>query len=412
MTGSTARVAAVSTVAVACALLLLLLLLPARPHAEGERFVVEGSDGTRLLASVVAAFDSPWALDFLPDGRLLVSQRSGGVWLVAPNGAGKVAAVDGAPQVQPRGQGGMGDVLVHPRFADDATVFLSYVAQDARDSRRSGAVVERARLTLRGDGAAFEAREVIWRQVPAVTGNGHYGHRLLLSPDGYLFVSSGERQKFTPAQDLASNLGKVLRLHQDGTAPADNPFAGQGGVAAEVWSLGHRNPLGLALDDAGRLFEVEMGPRGGDELNLVRRGANYGYPEVSEGRHYSGRDIPDHATQPRFVPPLLAWSPVISPAGLDICEGPIFAAWRGQALVAGLSARALVRVALPEAGPGDERGTARELARYGWGRRVRAVREGPDGALYVLEDGAGGRLLRLVPEAGDGEATGKGVGDE
>jgi glucose/arabinose dehydrogenase len=228
---------------------------------------------------------------------------------------------------------------------------------------------------------------VIWRQQPKVDGRGHYGHRIAFGPDGFLYISSGERQKFTPAQDLQQNLGKIVRLNDDGTVPADNPFADRGGVAAEVWSLGHRNPLGLAFDAQGQLWNVEMGPAGGDELNLVRRGADYGYPTVSNGNHYGGGNIPDHDTRPEFAAPAVWWSPVISPSSLMFYGGSEFPQWRGNAFIGGLSSESLVRIELSAGG-------AREAERFRMGERIRAVEQGPDGAIWLLEDS--GRLLRLT----------------
>src|SRR3546814_797091 len=209
---------------------------------------------------------------------------------------------------------------------------------------RGGAV---ARGTLALDdsgGGTLEGLEVIWRQVPKVSGRGHYGHRLLFGSDGKLWITSSERQKFDPAQDMQSNLGKLVHLNDDGSEPADNPFADQGGVAAQVWSLGHRNLLGIDFDAQGRLWEVEMGPKGGDELNLVERGGNYGYPIVSNGDHYDGRDIPDHDTRPEFDAPKVSWNPVISPSSLLINSGAMFPDWQGDAFIGGLSSQALVRV--------------------------------------------------------------------
>ena len=232
--------------------------------------------------------------------------------------------------------------------------------------------------------------QVIWRQVPKVTGRGHYGHRLLFSPDGSLFISSGDRQKFDPAQDLDGNLGKIIRLNDDGSVPEGNPFADRGGVAAQIWSLGHRNPLGLDFDAEGQLWNTEMGPEGGDELNRVLPGKNYGYPVVSIGDHYDGRDIPDHDTRPEFEAPQLWWTPVISPGDFMIYQGELFPDWRGDGFAAGLSSKALVRIRFEGDG-------ALEAERYGMGRRIRAVSEGPDGAIWLLQDGPGGKLLRLTP---------------
>ncbi len=239
-----------------------------------------------FYVEVNAELDEPWALAFLPDGRLLVTEKRGRLLVVTREGA-KSAPVSGVPDVDYGGQGGLGDVALHPDFATNGLVYLSYA--EAGDGDTRGAAVARARLALDANGGALSDVNVIWRQVPKVSGRGHYGHRLLFDADGYLFISSGERQKFDPAQDLQSNLGKIVRLHDDGSVPADNPFAERGGVTAEIWSLGHRNPLGIAFDSQGRLWNSEMGPRGGDELNLVVRGENYGYPVVSNGDHYSGR---------------------------------------------------------------------------------------------------------------------------
>jgi aldose sugar dehydrogenase len=347
----------------------------------------------------IARFDEPWAMAFLPDGRLLVTERKGRLLVVNPQD-GKSIPVRGLPDVDYGGQGGLGDVVLHPGFARNRLVYLSYAEGGTGDTR--GAAVARAVLDADAKPPALGPLEVIWRQYPKVLGRGHYGHRLCFDDEGYLWISSGERQKFTPAQDMQSNLGKVLRLQDDGGTPADNPFVGyfgddplvdDEGVYGQVWSLGHRNPLGLAFDLEGRLWEIEMGPAGGDELNLVQRGANYGYPAVSNGDHYDGREIPDHDTAPQYTPPALWWTPVISPGHLMVYRGDLFEGWRGDALAAGLSSQAIVRIRLRADG-------AEEVARYPMGARIRAVVEGPDGALWVLEDerdDSQGRLLKLTP---------------
>lgn len=359
--------------------------------AAGAVFVapVQSADDRPFDVRPVVKLNEPWAMAFLPDGRLLVTEKKGALKIVTTDGS--AADVSGTPTVDYGGQGGLGDIALHPKFADNGWIYLSYA--EAGDADKRGAAVARARLVLDdAGGGKLEGLAVIWRQQPKLDGRGHYGHRLLFAADGHLFISSGERQHFDPAQDMTSNLGKIVRLHDDGSLPKDNPFAAQGGVAAQVWTLGHRNPLGIAFDGAGRLWNIEMGPRGGDELNLVVRGDNYGYPTVSNGDHYDGRDIPDHPTRPEFHAPAVSWTPVISPGSFIIYSGRRFADWSGDGLIAGLSSKALVRVEFD--------GTrAREAARYAMGERIREVEQGPDGSIWLLEDGSGGRLLQLRPKA-------------
>jgi glucose/arabinose dehydrogenase len=337
----------------------------------------------------LADFDVPWAMAFLPDGRLLVTEQHGSLKLYTPGGSS--VAIRGVPEVSYGGQGGLSDVVLHPDFARNSLVYLSYAEAGEGDTR--GAAVARAKLTLAGEGGQLENLQVIWRQSPKVDGGGHYSHRIAFG-DGHLWISSGERQKFDPAQDLNTNLGKVVRLNEDGSVPSDNPFADRGGVTAQIWSLGHRNLLGLAFDSAGKLWDVEMGPMGGDELNLVRRGANYGYPIVSNGDHYDGKVIPDHPTRPEFAAPAVWWNPVISPSSLLFYDGTEFPQWRGDAFIGGLSSQSIVRIEFD----GDN---AREAERYAMGMRVRAIEQGPDGALWILEDeregrGGQGRMFKLT----------------
>ncbi len=336
----------------------------------------------------VTEFDEPWAMSFLPDGQLLVTEKYGRLMLLPADFQGRVE-VAGVPNVAYGGQGGLGDVVVHPRFRDNHLVYISYAEAGSGNTR--GAAVMRAELARHNGGARLINQRVIWRQHPKVSGSGHYGHRLAFAANGDLFITSGERQKFDPAQDLRQNLGKVLRLEDDGSIPAGNPFASQGDVAQQVWSYGHRNPLGIAFDSGGRLWIHEMGPRGGDELNLIEKGENYGYPLVSNGDHYSGRDIPDHATRPDLKAPAISWTPVISPAGFIIYSGALFPRWRGSGFIGALSAEALIRVEFD--------GTrARETDRWPFGKRIRDVEQGPDGAIWLLEDGSNARLLRLSPD--------------
>jgi glucose/arabinose dehydrogenase len=342
-----------------------------------------------FITTEITSFSEPWAMSFLPDGRLLVTEKEGSLYIVSRDGT-KSDPVTGVPDVDYRGQGGFGDVVLHSDYASNGLVYVSYV--EAGEGGVRGAAVARAQLKLNDDGGGrLEGLEVIWRQFPKVSGAGHYGHRIAFSEEGYLYISSGERQKFDPAQDMKQNLGKIVRLNDDGSVPADNPFSDQGGVTSQIWSLGHRNPLGIAFDEDERLWNVEMGPRGGDELNLVIRGGNYGYPIVSNGNHYDGRDIPDHDTRPEFSAPKVWWSPVISPGDLMFYTGDLFPDWKGDAFVAGLSAAALIRI-------GFEGDTAFEEERFDINRRIRAVRQGPSGAIWLLEDGDGGRLLQLTPD--------------
>jgi len=372
--------------------LLLTVLLGAAGAGAQPPFAIEE----------VARFNEPWSMVFLPDGRFLVTEKPCNLRIVTADGDVS-GPVSGVPDVDYGGQGGLGDVILHPDYADNRTIYLSYAEAGVGGTR--GAAVARAVLDADGRRPALRDVEVIWRQYPKVIGRGHYGHRLLFDEDGYLWISSGDRQKFTPAQDMQANLGKLLRLHEDGSVPDDNPFVGYYsreplvddiGVYPEVWVLGLRNPLGIAFDDRGRLWEIEMGPRGGDELNLIERGANYGYPVVSNGKHYDGRPMPDHNTRPEFVAPKVWWTPVISPGDLMIYRGDLFADWQGNAFAAGLSSRAIVRIAL------HDDGSAEEVERYPMGARIRSLEEGPDGAIWVLEDERGdsrGRLLRLTPRS-------------
>ncbi len=335
----------------------------------------------------IATFNEPWAMTFLPDGRLLVTEKRGRLYIVTQQGE-KSRPVEDVPDVAYRGQGGLGDVVLHPDYANNGIIYLSYAESGVGNVR--GAAVARGRLEIGESDSYFADSEVIWRQNPKVTDDGHYGHRLAFDADGYLFVSSGERQKFVPAQQMNGNLGKIVRLNEDGTVPADNPFYDQGDVTAQIWTLGHRNPLGLAFDDQGRLWNTEMGPLHGDELNLVVRGENYGYPIVSEGDHYSGEEIPDHDTHPEFAAPKVAWVPTVAPAGIVFYTGDDFPQWQGSFLIAGLASRSLILVEID----GD---SAREAARYTTGQRIREVEQGPDGSVWILEDGDGARLLRLTP---------------
>jgi len=369
-------------------LLLLLILMNASvtfaaPDAERKN----GSAGTVLLSTKHAVFNEPWAMTFLPGGDMLVTEKPGILLLVTADGLSKVP-VGGIPKVAYGGQGGLGDVVLHPEYDSNKLVYISY-AEQGRFGKRGG-VVARGRFNPDPANPSLNDVEVIWSQEPKVRGSGHYSHRLAFSPDGKLFITSGERQKQKPAQDWSQNLGKVIRLNPDGSVPADNPFQDKGKMAKTFWSLGHRNLLGIAFDEKGQLWTHEMGPKHGDEFNLTVSGDNYGWPVVSWGDQYSGAEIPDHDTRPEFNAPEVYWVPTVAPSGLIIYSGRMFPEWQGNAFIGGLASKSLVRIKIE----GDN---AEEVERFAMGKRIREVEQGPDGAIWVLEDKQGGRLLRLTP---------------
>jgi len=367
---------------------------PAADNQEGGSTV--DSAVKPFTQRVIATFGSPWAMSFLRGSGVpltkmaLITEKSGRLWLVDV-ASGKKQAVGGVPAVRVAGQGGLGDVVASPDFAVSRRVYLSYAEKG--EGETGGAALGYGTLVLGTGAPRIEGFKVIWRQVPKVAGNGHFAHRIAFAPDGTIFLSSGERQKFDPAQAFDGNLGKILHLTAEGQLIPGGPFADRRGVAAQFYTMGHRNNLGLAFAPDGRLWAIEMGPQGGDELNLIEAGGNYGWPIVSNGSHYDGRDIPDHPTRPEFTAPKLWWNPSISPAGLIIYTGDLFADWKGDAIFGALTGKALVRADLN----GDK---ARKADHWPMGARIREVEQGPDGEIYLLEDGeSGGRLLRLDPAA-------------
>ena len=365
----------------------------------------------------VASFDNPWAMAFLPGSNTaVITERPGRMWLVDVKSGGK-QPVFGVPRVVESSQGGLLDVVPSPHFAQDGLVYLTY--SEPSPNGGSGLALARAKLVRAGRSAKLDGLQVIWRD-PGGGEGGQFGGIVAVAPDGQsLFLSSGERQRFTPAQDPDQPLGKILHLKLDGKPAPDNPWAGKQGSStvtitdppsdteeakrasgrevrwpgrnltpAETWTLGHRNPYGLAFAADGRLWETEMGPRGGDELNLIVRGKDYGWPLVSEGNNYNGVPIPRSASN--FTPPVLYWQPSIAPTSLLIYSGNLFPQWKGDGLIGSLAGEALVHVRIR----GDQ---ATKLEQWDMGHRIRFVGQGPDGAVYLLEDGSDGRLLRLVP---------------
>ena len=366
----------------------------------------------------VATFDFPWRLAFLPDGRMLITEKPGALWLVTQQG-GKMR-VDGAPAVRYQGQGGMLGVYASPHYATDRSIYLTY--SEPGDGGSSLALAK-ARLVIGQGVARLEGLQVIWRELPKGKG-GQFGAAIAFSPDGrYLFLTVGERQRFTPAQDPDQPLGKILRLTLDGKPAPGNPNTDKRGAAtvalidppadteaaktapiveryvrsepnlapAEIWSSGHRTPYGLAFAPDGRLWEVEHGPKGGDELNLIEPGKNYGWPLVSYAVNYNGKPIPSPDTRPDLQKPVIYWTPIIAPGNIAFYQGALFPAWRGSGFVGGMASMTLNRIIF------DEAGGARPAERWDVGHRIRDVEPGPDGALWLLEDAKDGKLFRLTP---------------
>ncbi|MEM6908019.1 MAG: PQQ-dependent sugar dehydrogenase [Pseudomonadota bacterium] len=353
----------------------------------------ESAASADYTVETMGMFAEPWAIEFAPGTGVLFITEKAGVIKVMDTSTGEIGEVAGAPEVAFGGQGGLGDIAFLASEADQEltgrTIYLSW-AEMGDDGDTRGAAVGRGTLDCDAtDACSVKGLEIIWRQAPKVSGRGHFSHRIAISPDEqYLFIGSGDRQKQTPAQDNTNTLGTIVRLNLDGTPAEDNPFANEGGVTAEIWSYGHRNILGMDWDAEGRLWEIEHGPAGGDELNLVARENNYGWPVRSNGDNYNGTDIPDHTADDGFTKPAIHWTPVIAPGDMIIYSGDMFGPWKGDAIIAGLRSEALVQVALE----GD---SARELARHELGGRLRSVEQGPDGAIWVAEDGKEARLIKL-----------------
>jgi len=374
-----------------------------------------------FIMTQVATFNLPWRIAFLPDGRMLITEKVGPLWLVTQEGA--KTPVANVPPVLYQGQGGMLGVFLSPHYATDRNVYLTY---SEPGEGGSSLAVARARLSIGEGTASLDGLQVLWRQMPKGRG-GQFGAQIAFSPDGrYLFLAVGDRMRMTPAQDPNQELGKILRLTLDGKPAPGNPMAGKTGAAsvplidpprdteaakaaavvstytfpgpnsapAETWTSGHRTPYGLAFAPDGRLWEVEHGPRGGDELNLIEPGKNYGWPLVSYATNYNGVPIPSPDTRPDLTKPVIYWTPIIAPGSLTFYTGTMFPQWRGSALVGGLATRTLNRITF------DGKGGAAPAERWDVGHRIRDVEVGPDGALWMLEDANSGGLFRVTPRVG------------
>ncbi|QJE74757.1 PQQ-dependent sugar dehydrogenase [Aerophototrophica crusticola] len=371
----------------------LALAMAPTPAVADEARTVPSQAGPLRVETVAGGLDHPWGIAFLPDGRMLVTERAGRLRVVSADGTVS-GPLRGVPDVAARGQGGLLDVALDPAFDQNRQVYITY--SEPGPNGTAGTAVARATL---GEGA-LENLSVIFRQEPKVTGGNHYGSRLAFTPDGSLFVTLGERFKFDPAQDLSNHLGKVVRLRPDGTVPPDNPFVNRQGARPEIWSYGHRNPQGIAVDPRdGKVWTIEFGPQGGDELNRPDAGKNHGWPLVSWGEHYDGRDIPDPPTRPDFADAVRHWVPAISPSGMAFYRGTLIPGWQDNLLVASLGEGGIVRLTLEgDAVTGQES--------IPLDTRIRQVVTGPDGAVYALTDEEGGSVLRLSPATGDGVAAG------
>ena len=360
-------------------------LLVASQASFAKDRVIETKEGALKVETVTEGLEFPWGLAFLPDGRVLVTERAGRLRIVEKDG--KVSEpLKGVPKLLAEGQGGLLDVALDPNFGDNRLVYLSF-AELGEDG--AGTAVARGKLGK----DRLENVEVIWRQKPKVEGRPlHFGSRLVFAPDGTLFVTTGERFKFDPAQDLSTTLGKIVRINPNGSVPDDNPFVGQKGKLPEIYSYGHRHVQGAAIHpETGKLWESEFGPLGGDEINVIEPGKNYGWPLVSWGKHYDGKEIPDPPTRPEFTDAIKQWTPVISPSGITFYTADTIPGWKGNLLIAGLTAQGIVRLTLE-----GEKVTGEE--RIGLGERIRNVVQGPDGAVYALTDRSGGEILRISPD--------------
>lgn len=353
----------------------------------------------------LAKLSEPWGMTWLPDGRLLVTEKPGRLRIYSNGKIGE--PVSGLPAIDYYAQGGLLDVEVDPGFANNGLVYIYFVEaaeqqpdvkkdngdprfgqlQDSTDVTLKGGAVARGRL----EGNEMKDVKIIWRQMPKMIGRGHFGGRLVIATDGKLFITSGDRQRFEPAQDLNGNLGKMVRINTDGTIPKDNPFTNKNGTKSDIWSLGHRNPLGAAINPTTKqLWIHEMGPMHGDEINIPQRGKNYGWPVTSNGDNYDGSRIPDHETMPKFAGPAYYWHPAVSPSGLIFYTGTLFKDWKNNALLGSFNSEALVRLTLN----GNKVISEERIWLH---RRIRDVIQANDGSVWLITDAKDAELIRLTP---------------
>lgn len=343
---------------------------------------LKSSQGVLAVTTVTDDLQTPWAFAFLPGGGVLITERAGRLWHLRADGSR--AAVDGLGEIAVTGQGGLLDVMVPRDFSETRDLFFTYAKPQADGA---GTAVAKARLTE--DGTALRDWRVIFEMTPGSTGGRHFGSRLVEAPDGHLLVTVGERGDRPSAQDLGRENGSVLRIARDGSVPQDNPFVDRANAQPEIWSWGHRNPQGAALDAQGRLWVAEHGAKGGDEINLIRRGANYGWPVISYGRHYSGAKIGEGTSKPGMEQPEFYWDPSIAPSGMMIYSGALWPDWKGDMFVGSLKFGHIARLS----------GRPPELAERLESpatARVRDVREAPDGSIWFLSEGRGA-LYRIAP---------------
>src|SRR5215203_5945550 len=401
----------------------LLMLVPCTVHAQVNAGTLKPEPELPFTMTQVATFNRPWRIAFLPDGRMVITEKVGPVWLVTPQG--EKTPIANAPAVLYQGQGGMFGVFTSPKFATDRVVYLTY-SEPGDEAGTSGLALARAKLTIGEGTASFDNLTVLWRDLPKGRG-GQFGAQIAFSPDGqYLFLAVGDRQRMTPAQDPNQELGKILCLTRDGKPAPGNPNFGKTGAAtislidpprdteaaktapvvstytfpgpnntpAETWTMGHRTPYGMAFSPTGELWEIEHGPRGGDELNLIEKGKNYGWPLVGYAPNYSGVEIPNPDTRPDFAKPAIYWVPVIAPGNLMFYRGSqTFPQWDGNGFIGGMGTQSLTRVIF------DGKGGAKTADRWSVGKRIRDVAEAPDGSLWLLEDASAGALIHVTPKS-------------